>query len=104
MDLRFSLIDGVDRKAVFPMAYLIHSYLQSHSNVGGIEIRRNKIAFTKGVFFTTGKIMYAPYGLKCRNGIVFFDGTPPSSYPHDTLFTLLVNGLIQLKSGYIFKI
>lgn len=103
MDLRFSLINGVDRKAVFPLSYLIHSYLQSHNNIGCIEIRRNEIGFTKGVLFTIGKISYAPYGLECRNGIVCYDESGNFKYPKDNLFTFLVNAIMQLSPGHIVK-
>ena len=73
MKIRYSLIDNVDGKAVMPLAYLIWSYLSNHSNIGCIEIEKTQIRFTKGVFFTVGKILYDPYGFVCRYVIVYFD-------------------------------
>ena len=50
MNIRLSLVKEIDRQAYFPLAALIHSYLQNHSNVGAVEICTNEIRFTKGVF------------------------------------------------------
>ncbi len=104
MKIRYSLIDNVDGKAVMPLAYLIWSYLSNHSNIGCIEIEKTQIRFTKGVFFTVGKILYEPYGLVCRNGIVYFEGGELPEMPKDQLFVILVNALFQLKKGYVFQI
>lgn len=104
MKIRYSLIDNVDGKAVTPLAYLIWSYLSNHSNIGCIEIEKTQIRFTKGVFFTVGKIQYEPYGLVCRNGIVYFEGGELPAMPKDQLFVILVNALFQLKKGYVFQI
>lgn len=97
-------IKGVDRKAVFPIAYLIHSYLRSHKSPGSATICRDEINFAKAVFFTTGRVSYAPYGLQCINGIVQYDGNSSFQYPHDDLFTFLVNAIIQLKPGFLIKV
>lgn len=104
MDLRFRFITGVDKKAIFPLAYLIHSYVQNHRNVGCTEICANDISFTKGIVFTIGRISYVPYGLECRNGIIFYDGSMDFSYPKDSLFTYLVNALAELSPCNIAKI
>lgn len=104
MNIRYSLIDNVEPNAVLPLAYLIWSYLVAHSNVGCIEIEKTQVRFTKGVFFTTGKIQYAPYGLYCRNGVVCYDGEQPVDKPNDQLFILLVNAIFQLKKGYVVKL
>lgn len=50
MNIRLSLVRQIDNNALFPLAALIHSYLQNHSNIGTIEICKNEIRFTKGVF------------------------------------------------------
>ena len=41
MNLRLSLVKKIDGRALFPLAALIHSYLQNHS-VGTIEICENE--------------------------------------------------------------
>ena len=45
--------------------------------------------------------MYEPYGLVCRNGIIYSEENNNFSYPNDDLFTFLVNALLQLKEGYM---
>lgn len=104
MDIRFSSIKGVDPKAYFPLAALIRSFLSNHNNVGTINMESDKINFTKGIFFSVGKVSYAPYGLSCRNGIIYFDGENIPHCERDNLFTYLVNAIHQLKPGYIVKI
>jgi len=104
MDIRFSLIDKVDGKSLAPIVNLIHSFLDTHPNVGCIEICRNEIRFTKGVFFTIGRISYSPYNISCRNGIIFYDGTETPNIPKDDLSTILYNAIIRLRQGYVVKI
>ena len=103
MGIRLEMIKGVDPKAYFPLAYLVHSFLQNHNNVGTVNIGENSITFSKAVFFTVGKIIYEPYGLVCRNGIVYYEGNAGFNYPHDRLFSFLVNAIHRLKPGYIAK-
>ena len=104
MDVRFSLIDSVDKKAVAPLTYLIMSYIEQHPNVGCIEICRDQISFTKGIFFTVGKIKYAPYGLSCQNGVICYDGNQNYSIPQNQRAYLLFNILMQLRRGQMSKI
>lgn len=104
MDIRFSTIKGVDPKAYFPLAALIRSFLSNHSKVGTINIETDKINFNKGVFFSVGKVSYAPYGLSCRDGIIYFNGENIPQCERDNLFIFLVNAIRQLKPGYIVKI
>ena len=91
----------IDKKAVFPLAHLIWSFLQNHHNIGDVCIWSDRIEFSKHIFFTVGKIMYEPYGLVCRNGIIYSEENNNFSYPNDDLFTFLVNALLQLKEGYM---
>lgn len=91
----------VGKNAVFPIAYLIWSYLQTNHNLGCVEIHRDKILFTKHVFFTVGKISYEPYGLVCKDNVIYCDGKNNFPHPHDGLFTFLVNALLQLRDGYM---
>ena len=72
MDIRLSLVKKVDGGAIGVLTYLIHSYLNNHHNIGCVEICRDEIIFTKGIFFTVGRIKYAPYQLDCRNGVVCY--------------------------------
>lgn len=104
MDIRFGFIDKVDSKAIFPLARIIHSYLQTHSNFGTITIDCDKVEFTKAYFFKVGEIHYAPYGLECKDKVIYFNGLRPEKYPQDNLFTLLVNAIHQLKRGYVIKL
>ncbi len=104
MNIRLSLVKQIDNRAWFPLAVLIHSYLQNHSNVGAVEICENEIRFTKGVFFTLGRINYAPYQIVCRNGVIYYDGTGIQNVPKDDLFVFLVNALRQLRPGYMVKL
>lgn len=105
MDLLFrSSVKSIDKKAVFPIAYLIHSFLQNHNNAGSATICPDKIEFCKGIFFTVGKVSLSPYGIECRNGTIYYDGLGNFQYPHDNLFTWLVNALMQLKPGLLAKI
>lgn len=103
MNIRLSLVKGIDKRALFPLAALIHSYLQNHSNTGTVEICRDEIRFTKGVFFTVGKINYAPYQIICKNDVIYYEGTGITNAPKDNLFIFLVNALHQLRPGYIAK-
>lgn len=103
MNLRLSLVKKIDGRALFPLAALIHSYLQNHS-VGTIEICENEIRFTKGVFFTVGRVNYTPYQITCRNGVIYYDGTETVNVVKDDLFIFLVNALRQLQPGYIVKL
>lgn len=104
MDICFGFIDKVDNKAIFPLARLIHSYLQAHHNVGTITIDKDRIEFSKAIFFKVGEIHYEPYGFECRNKIVYINGPHSEEYPHDNLFTILVNAIHQLKRGYVIKL
>lgn len=104
MNIRFSLINGVDGSAAMPLAYLIWTYLSNHPNVGCIEIEKSQVRFTKGVFFTVGKIQYAPYGFYCKDRVVYYDGEELPIFPKDQLFVILVNAILQLKNGYVFKL
>lgn len=104
MDIRFSLIEAVEPKAVWPLARLIHSFLQTHNNVGCIEIGRNEISFTKGFFFSVGKVSYEPYELENRNGTIVFKGSTSPAYTKDDLFVILVNAIRQLKKGYVITL
>ena len=104
MDLRLNGVNSIDRKAVFPVAFLIHSFLQNHNNVGCVEVCENEIAFTKAVFFKVGKILYVPYGLECCNKIIYYDGSGNFTYPHDKLFNFLVNALMSITPGHLAKI
>lgn len=105
MEIRFLYpVKGVDPKAIFPLSYLIHSFLQNHNNVGAIVIGGKDITFSRAFFFTAGRIDYEPYGLKCRDGIVYFEGSAKFNYPkNDDLFTFLVNAILKLKPGYMIK-
>lgn len=103
MNIRLSLVKRIEPCAWFPLAALIHSYLQNHSNVGAVEICENEIRFTKGVFFTMGRISYVPYQIACRNGVIYYDGAGVQNVPDDFLFTFLVNALRQLRPGYMVK-
>ena len=94
MNIRLSLVKQIDNRAWFPLAALIHSYLQCE----------NEIRFTKGVFFTLGRINYAPYQIVCRNGVIYYDGTGILNVPKDDLFVFLVNALRQLRPGYMVKL
>lgn len=104
MNIRLSLVKQIDNRAWFPLATLIHSYLQNHSNIGAIEICENEIRFTKGVFFTLGRINYTPYQIVCKNGIIYYEGTGIQNIPKDDLFVFLVNALRQLRPGYMVKL
>ncbi len=104
MNIRLSLVRQIDNNALFPLAALIHSYLQNHSNIGTIEICKNEIRFTKGVFFTLGRINYAPYQITYRNGVIHYDGTSFQNVPKDELFAFIVNALHQLRPGYMIKL
>ena len=104
MNIRLSLVKKIDGRALSPLASLIHSYLQNHPNVGTIEICENEIKFTKGVFFTVGRISYIPYQIICRNGIIYYEGTESPNTKKDDLDILLVNVLYQLSPGYIARI
>lgn len=104
MNIRLSLVKQIDNRACFPLAVLIHSYLQNHSNVGTVEICDNEIRFTKGVFFTVGRINYAPYHIVCRDWVIYYDGPGIQNVPKDSLFTSLVNALHQLRRGYMLKL
>lgn len=104
MNIRLSLVKQIDNRALFPLAALIHSYLQNHSNVGTVEICEKEIQFTKGVFFTLGHIDYTPYQIVCRNGIIYYEGTGIQNVPKDNLFVFLVNALRQLRPGYMVKL
>lgn len=104
MDITFLAINTVDPKAYFPLASLIRSFLTNHKNVGTIYIERDKISFSKGVFFSVGKIYYEPYGLYYQNGTVYFNGENIPQCERDSLFTYLVNAIHQLKPGYVVKI
>lgn len=104
MNIRLSLVKEIDRRAYFPLAALIHSYLQNHSNVGAVEICTNEIRFTKGVFFTVGRIDYAPYQIVCRNNVIYYEGEGIQYASRDDLLLFLVNALHQLKPGYMFKL
>jgi hypothetical protein len=104
MNLRLSLVKQIDNRAWLPLAALIHSYLQNHSNVGAIVICENEIRFTKGVFFTLGRIDYTPYQIVCKNGIIYYEGTGILNVPKDDLFVFLVNALRQLRPGYMVKL
>ena len=81
MNIRLSLIKQIDSRAWFPLAALIHSYLQNHHNVGAVEICENEIRFTKGVFFTLGRINYTPYQIVCRNGVIYYEGAGIQNVP-----------------------
>lgn len=104
MKILLSSVQKVDNRAYFPLAALIHSYLQNHSNVGTVEIGENEIRFSKGVFFTLGRISYAPYHIVCKNGVVCYDGNGIENTPNDNLFVFLVNALRQLRPGYMIKL
>lgn len=104
MDIRFGFIDKVDGKAIFPLARIIHSYLQTHPNIGTITIDCDKVEFTKAYFFKVGEVHYSPYGLECKNNVIYISGPRPDEYPHDNLFTFLVNAIHQLKRGYVIKL
>lgn len=77
------------------------SYLQSHNNVGGIDIGKDAIYFKKAIFFTTGKILYAPYNLVCRNGGIYYDGDRIYDFPKNDLSILILNCLINLRPGLL---
>lgn len=104
MDVRLSCIDKVDKKAITPITYLIMSFIENHPNVGCIEIGKDEISFTKGYFFTIGKIKYAPYGLSCVNGVVCYDGAQDYSVPNNNRAYLLVNILLQIRRGQMSRI
>lgn len=104
MNIRLSLVKGIDRQALFPLAALIHSYLQTNSNIKTIEIGKNAISFSKGFFSSNDHINYIPYQIICRNGVIYYDGEISPDVVNDTLFTLIVNVLHQLRPGYIAKI
>lgn len=104
MNIRLSLVNKIDGRAVLPLATLIHSYIQGHPNVGSIEICPNEIRFTKGIFFTVGRIDYTPYQIECRNGVVYYEGTQAPNAVKDNLFILLVNVLHQLTPGHMAKL
>ena len=104
MDLVFRSIKSIDKRAVFPIAYLIHSFVQTHRNTGSAEVCENEILFCKAYFFTIGKVSYSPYGLSCVNGVICFDSSCKFNYPQDNLFTYLVNALMRMRPGYMVKI
>ncbi len=104
MNIRLSLVKQIDNRAWFPLAALIHSYLQNHSNVGTVEIGDDEIRFTKGIFFTVGRIKYAPYRIVCRDWVIYYEGTGIQNAPKDDLFVFLVNALRQLRPGYMIKL
>ncbi len=104
MYIRLSLVNKIDNRAWFPLAALIHSYLQNHPYVGSVEISENQIRFTKGIFFTLGCINYAPHQIVCRNGVIYYEGTGILNKPQDDLFIFLVNALRQLRPGYMVKL
>lgn len=104
MNIRLSSVKKIDGRALFPLAALIQSYLQNHQNVGTIEICKNEIRFTKGVFFTVGRIDYIPYQITCRNEVIYYEGTETVNAVRDNLFVFLVNALRQLQPGYIIKL
>ena len=106
MNLLFGYsVKSIDKKAVFPVSYLIYSFLQNHRNVGDATIYANEIKFSKGVFFSVGNVSFSPYGLVCRDKTLYYDGMANFQYPqNDKLFTQLVNGLMNLKPGYMARI
>lgn len=104
MNIRLSLVKQIDNRAWFPLAALIHSYLQNHSNIGAVEICKNEIRFTKGVFFTIGRIEYAPYQIVCKDGVIYYNGTGFQYASKDDLFFFLMSALRQLRPGYMIKL
>lgn len=104
MNIRLSLVDRVDNRAIFPLSVLIHSYLQNHSNVGAVEICPNEIRFSKCTFFTIGRIDYSPYQIVCRNGVIYYEGTEPLNATKDDLYIALINALYRLRPGYMVKL
>lgn len=104
MNIRLSLVKGIDRRALFPMSKLIHSYLQTNPYTKNIAIGQNYISFSKGIFFSDDHIKYAPYQIVCRDGVIFYDGEIFPNVVNDNLFTIIVNVLHQLRPGYICKI
>lgn len=105
MDLLMSTaIRGADQSTWFPLAFLIHSFLQNHKIVGSIDIGKQDITFSKAVFFTVGRIDYEPYGLVCRDGIVYYEGSAKFNYPNDMFFFRLVSAIRALKPGYLVKL
>ncbi len=99
MTICLSLVHGIDKKALWPLSYLIHDYLQQHSSVGTIEICRDEILFKKGFIFTVGRIKYSPYGLVYQDDIIKYMGNGFTDYPQDSLFAFLVNALYRLRPG-----
>ena len=104
MDIRLSLVNKIDGSALHPLTFLIHSFLQNHPNVGTVEICREEICFTKGIFFTVGRIDYAPYQIVCRDGVVRYDGSEKITTAKDDLYVCLINALYQLRPGCVVKI
>ncbi|MBD5198777.1 MAG: hypothetical protein HDS83_00100 [Bacteroidales bacterium] len=104
MNIRLLLVKGIDARALFPLATIIRSYLQENPNVKSIEIGKNEITFSKGLFSSSGHIKYIPYQIICRDGIIFFEGESCPIGIRDNLFTLIANVLRQLQPGYIAKI
>lgn len=104
MNIRLTFVKAIDGPALYPLAALIHSYLQANSNVKMIEVGPTDIRFSKGFFSSTAHIKYLPYQLVCKNGVIYYYGEARPGIPNDNLFTLLVNILHQLRPGYICKI
>lgn len=104
MDVRLSLVRKVDGKAVAPLTHLIMSYIETHPNVGCVVICRDKVSFTKGIFFEVGRIDYVPYGLVYRNGVIYYEGMQSYSVPQNNRAHLLFCLLLQLDGGHVGRI
>lgn len=104
MIIRLTTAKGIDRRALFPLAKLIHSYLQTNPCTKAVEIGINDIRFTKGIFSSSERIKYIPYQIVCRDGMIYFEGENSPNAVKDDLFTLIVNVLYRLQPGYMCKI
>lgn len=105
IDIRLSLIDGINNSALGQLTNLIMQYLLQHSNVGSVEIMRDRVVFSKFVFFKLGEIKFDGNNLEYHNGKIYYTGNGNIGLRFkDEKSMYLLNILHQLKPGYVCKL
>lgn len=94
-------VQKVGNSAFFPLTHLILSMVNDHPNATCVEIRRDGIALTKGVFFTVSKISFVPYDLECNNGVIIYKGNRRYDIPDEPRAVMLLNTFRHLQPGLI---